>query len=92
VLTPDSEVAGIEVHVSKEEKMKKQLIITLVFVSSSFLLGGLSASAQGRSAGHAAGPGAGAAGMHEPMGMGAAMGTSLSSRSVSICMQYLAAT
>jgi hypothetical protein len=55
--------------------MKKQLIITLVLVSSSFLLGGLSASAQGRSAGHAAGPGAGAgaAGMHEPMGMGAAM-------------------
>ncbi len=58
--------------------MKKQFIITLVFASASFLLGALPAAAQGRSAGHdagvGAGAGAGASGMHEPMGMGAAMG------------------
>jgi hypothetical protein len=80
VHTLDCEVAKIvEVQVLKEEEMKKQFIITLIFASASFLLGALPAAAQGRSGGHAAGgvaPGAGpgAAGMHEPMGMGAAMG------------------
>lgn len=59
--------------------MKKQFIIMLAFALASFLLGALPAAAQGRSGGHAAGgvgPGAGpgASGMHEPMGMGTAMG------------------
>lgn len=57
--------------------MKKQFTITLAFAAASLLLGALPAAAQGRSGGHAAGPGAtgaGAAGTHEPMGMGAAMG------------------
>ena len=53
--------------------MKKQLTITLAFAAASFLLGALPAAAQGRSAGHDAGAGAAAA--HEPMGMGAAMGS-----------------
>jgi hypothetical protein len=58
--------------------MKKQFIVTLAFAAASFLLGALPVAAQGRSAGHAAGPGAagaGAAGMHEPMGMSTNMGS-----------------
>jgi len=55
----------------EEENMKKHFTITLVLTAASFLLAALPAAAQGRSAGHNVG--AGAAGAHEPMGMGAAM-------------------
>ena len=60
--------------------MKKQFTITLVFAAGSFLPAALPAAAQGRSAGHDAG--AGAAGAHEPMGMGAAMNSHATATSV----------
>jgi hypothetical protein len=56
--------------------MMKQCTVMLALAAVSLLLGAVPAAAQGRGVGRGAGQaaGAGAAGMHEPMGMGAAMG------------------
>src|SRR5579875_70779 len=55
--------------------MIQRLTVTVFFAAATLFLGALPAAAQGRSAGHGpGGGGAGTAGMHEPMGMGADMG------------------